>query len=221
MRQKSDTKVLHQDLFKEIFPTELSKADARRLSILEAAIRTYSHLEIDYVTYEDIAREAKVSRPLILHYFPQRRDLFFTMIRFIRAGLQGMAIQSFDEGNDPLEGFSRYVHAVFDWPIKYPDHARVWLILFYFASHDNELKKEHARITRMGMERICAMLKATEIAKLAPKRTNQDRLALAKALQAQITGAFVECMTESEPSMYGSIRDNTLRTSLVIIRSIK
>src|SRR5262249_9760247 len=76
----------------QLFPSKLSKADLRKLKILDGAIRTYSSLGIDYISYEDIARESKTSRPLIIHHFPDKRELFEMAIKLIRAQMQELAI---------------------------------------------------------------------------------------------------------------------------------
>jgi AcrR family transcriptional regulator len=50
--------------------------DARRAQLLELARRTFSVRAYDEVSIDDLAREAKISKGLLYHYFPTKRDLY-------------------------------------------------------------------------------------------------------------------------------------------------
>ena len=52
------------------------KVDERRRQLLERATELFATHGYDELSMAKIAREAGVSKPLLYHYFPTKRDLF-------------------------------------------------------------------------------------------------------------------------------------------------
>lgn len=50
--------------------------DARRAQLIALARRAFSEQAYDEVSVDDLAREAKISKGLLYHYFPTKRDLY-------------------------------------------------------------------------------------------------------------------------------------------------
>jgi AcrR family transcriptional regulator len=50
--------------------------DARRAQLLSLARKAFSDRSYDEVSIDDLAREAKISKGLLYHYFPTKRDLY-------------------------------------------------------------------------------------------------------------------------------------------------
>ena len=50
--------------------------DQRRAQLLALAKRAFSEQAYDEVSIDDLAREAKISKGLLYHYFPTKRDLY-------------------------------------------------------------------------------------------------------------------------------------------------
>lgn len=57
--------------------------DARRAQLLQLAKTAFSESSYDEVSIDDIAREAKISKGLLYHYFPTKRDLYVAGLREI------------------------------------------------------------------------------------------------------------------------------------------
>ncbi len=57
--------------------------DARRAQLLQLARRTFAGRAYDEVSIDDLAREAKISKGLLYHYFPTKRDLYVAGLREI------------------------------------------------------------------------------------------------------------------------------------------
>jgi AcrR family transcriptional regulator len=52
------------------------ETDERRAQLLGLAKRAFSDRSYDEVSIDDLAREAKISKGLLYHYFPTKRDLY-------------------------------------------------------------------------------------------------------------------------------------------------
>jgi AcrR family transcriptional regulator len=57
--------------------------DQRRAQLLELAKRAFSDRAYDDVSIDDLARDASISKGLLYHYFPTKRDLYIAGLREI------------------------------------------------------------------------------------------------------------------------------------------
>lgn len=57
--------------------------DQRRAQLLQLARKAFSDRSYDDVSIDDLAREAKISKGLLYHYFPTKRDLYVAGLREI------------------------------------------------------------------------------------------------------------------------------------------
>ena len=60
-----------------------STTTTRRAQLLELARKAFSDRSYDEVSIDDLAREAKISKGLLYHYFPTKRDLYVAGLREI------------------------------------------------------------------------------------------------------------------------------------------
>src|SRR6476620_8161796 len=61
--------------------------DERRAQLLTLARKAFSDRSYDDVSIDDIARELKISKGLLYHYFPTKRDLYVAGLREIAEDL--------------------------------------------------------------------------------------------------------------------------------------
>lgn len=215
---KNSKSAINQTIYGELFPRALSKADQKKLIILEAAIQTYAELGIEYVSYEDIARKAKVTRPLVNHYFPDKKALFESAVKFIRAHFQELAVRELEKFPSPQDKLEAYVRATMTWVKVSPIHARTWVFFFYLCTSDSKLRNLHRELTTMGMQRLTALLQAVAVEKRYPPTKLEHK---AKNIQRLITGALLELATEHDSkdlNIYDEISNQTIKQCLHICR---
>lgn len=186
---------INKTIYDELFPRVMGKAELRKLEILEAAIATYAELGINYISYEDIARRAKVSRPLINHHFPDKRKLFEMAIKFIRARFQEMAVNELQKHQSPEDKLKAYVRSTVMWTQTSPVHAKAWVFFFYVCISDAKLRNLHRELTTMGMERLVGLLKYVALEKGYSDKNLPEK---AKNIQRIITGSLLELATEHD-----------------------
>jgi AcrR family transcriptional regulator len=61
--------------------------DARRAQLLELGMRVFAESTYDEVSIDDLARAAGISKGLLYHYFPTKRDLYLAGLRKIAGEL--------------------------------------------------------------------------------------------------------------------------------------
>src|SRR4051795_11056092 len=76
--------------------------DERRAQLLALARKSFSDRSYDDVSIDDIAREAKISKGLLYHYFPTKRDLYVAGLREIAHDLV-QAVTSLPPDLVPIE----------------------------------------------------------------------------------------------------------------------
>jgi AcrR family transcriptional regulator len=76
--------------------------DQRRAQLLALARRAFSEHAYDEVSIDDLAREAKISKGLLYHYFPTKRDLYIAGLTEIANDLVA-AITTVPEDAAPID----------------------------------------------------------------------------------------------------------------------
>jgi AcrR family transcriptional regulator len=92
--------------------------DERRRRLLEVGARAFTERSYDEVSMSDLARAAGISKGLLYHYFPSKRDLFTATLA--AAAGEIAAVTAPDPSLPPAEQLARSVAAYLAW---IEDHA--------------------------------------------------------------------------------------------------
>lgn len=101
------------------------ETDQRRAQLLGLARKAFSHRAYDDVSIDDLAREAKISKGLLYHYFPTKRDLYVAGLREI-AGELVEAVTSIPIDLAPIDRARAGLDAYLDHITR---HARAYVSL--------------------------------------------------------------------------------------------
>jgi AcrR family transcriptional regulator len=99
--------------------------DQRRAQLLELAKRAFSDRAYDDVSIDDLARIAGISKGLLYHYFPTKRDLYVAGLREIADELVD-AVTRVPDDLAPIEGVRTSVDAYLDHIMR---HSRAFVSL--------------------------------------------------------------------------------------------
>lgn len=99
--------------------------DQRRAQLLELAKRAFSDRAYDDVSIDDLARDANISKGLLYHYFPTKRDLYVAGLREIADELVD-AITRIPEDLAPIDRVKTGVGAYLDHVAR---HSRAFVAL--------------------------------------------------------------------------------------------
>ena len=101
------------------------ETDERRAQLLELAKRSFSNRSYDDVSIDDLAREAKISKGLLYHYFPTKRDLYVAGLSEIADELVA-AITTVPVDLPPIERVRKSLDAYLDYITR---HAQAFVSL--------------------------------------------------------------------------------------------
>lgn len=93
--------------------------DERRAQLLALAKAAFSNRAYDDVSIDDLAREARISKGLLYHYFPTKRDLYVAGLREIADELVA-AITSIPQDLAPIEQVRSGLDAYLDHVTRVP-----------------------------------------------------------------------------------------------------
>jgi AcrR family transcriptional regulator len=99
--------------------------DERRAQILQLARNAFSARSYDEVSIDDLAREAKISKGLLYHYFPTKRDLYIAGLSAIAEDLV-RRVTSVPTDLPPIERVRNGLDAYLD---HVHSHARAFVSL--------------------------------------------------------------------------------------------
>jgi AcrR family transcriptional regulator len=87
--------------------------DERRRRLLETGARVFTERSYDEVSMSDLAREAGISKGLLYHYFPSKRDFFTATLA--AAATELTAVTAPDPSLTPVEQLSGSLTAYLAW----------------------------------------------------------------------------------------------------------
>jgi len=99
--------------------------DERRAQLLQLARTAFSDRSYDEVSIDDLAREAKISKGLLYHYFPTKRDLYVAGLREIADELV-LKLTSVPTDLAPADRVRHSLDAYLDFVT---DHSRTYVSL--------------------------------------------------------------------------------------------
>jgi AcrR family transcriptional regulator len=170
-----------------------SKSQLRKFQIIEGAVRCYAKMGLDKTTFDQIAKEAKTSRSLLLHYFKTKEEILFIAAQYVRKLFQERAITAIQKGRSTMEMLDLYIKSCFDWVDEEPDHVTFWLLFFNLTITVPKFKRLNTEMTTIGQARLAGLL---EKAYSEGKITKGDFAERARLIQTNINGAIIQIVTE-------------------------
>ena len=138
--------------------------DARRAQLLALGLQAFSDRPYDEVSIDDIARAAGISKGLLYHYFPTKRDLYLAGLRTTAADLIERTTAAARPELPPIERIRAGLDAYFD---HMASHARPFLALMRGGiGSDPEVTTVLENVRAAFVERLFSRSEGTPLAAL-------------------------------------------------------
>jgi AcrR family transcriptional regulator len=123
--------------------------DERRRQLLEAGARVFTERSYEDASMADVAREAGISKGLLYHYFPSKRDLFVATLEAAAAELREITQP------DPSLPVAEQLVAALDAYLAWIDeHADSYAKLMESASGSDDVRSYMAQVRAGTVERM-------------------------------------------------------------------
>ena len=129
------------------------QTDERRRQLLEAAARVFTEHSYDDASMADVARAAGISKGLLYHYFPSKRDLFVATLEAAAAELREITQP------DPDLAIPEQLVAVLDAYLRWiEEHADSYVKLLEGATGSDDVRSYMAQMRANTVERMIEVL---------------------------------------------------------------
>jgi AcrR family transcriptional regulator len=129
------------------------QVDERRRQLLEAGTRVFTERSYDDASMAEVARAAGISKGLLYHYFPSKRDLFVATLEAAAAELQEITQP------DPSRPVAEQLVAALDAYLAWIDqHSDSYAKLLESASGSDDVRSYMAQVRGGTVERMLATL---------------------------------------------------------------
>jgi AcrR family transcriptional regulator len=123
--------------------------DERRRQLLEAGTRVFTEHSYDAASMADVARAAGISKGLLYHYFPSKRDLFVATLEAAAAELREITQP------DPALPIPDQLVAVLDAYLRWiEEHADSYVKLLESATASDDVRSYMAQMRASTVERM-------------------------------------------------------------------
>jgi AcrR family transcriptional regulator len=182
--------------------------EARRQMLIEAARRCLSKGGIAAFTVDRICKEARVSRGLINHYFPNKDDLLVEVYQdslYKTVNSQIGEAQRNDERDGPPEFLLKaIVEANFTQDYFARENLLVWLTLWGEIATNAKLRSVHRSLYESYRKTLASAIEKVS----APRGRTVDASSLARSFIALVDGLWLEWCLDPRAVSTEAARDS-------------
>jgi AcrR family transcriptional regulator len=129
------------------------QVDERRRQLLEAGARVFTERSYDDASMAEVARAAGISKGLLYHYFPSKRDLFVATLEAAAAELREITQP------DPSLPVTEQLVTVLDAYLRWiEEHADSYVRLLESATGSDDVRSYMAQMRGNTVERMIEVL---------------------------------------------------------------
>ncbi|MBK9035707.1 MAG: TetR/AcrR family transcriptional regulator [Myxococcales bacterium] len=190
--------------------------DARRAQLLELGQRAFAERTYDEVSIDDIARAAGISKGLLYHYYPTKRDLYVAGLQATADDLLARTVAAADPKLPPLERIRAGLDAYLDFVVA---HARPFAALLRGGiGSDPEVAGVIEGTRTRYVERLLSDTENTPLAAIAASEVPMVRIAV-RGWLGFVEAASLEWLIRGQAERV-ALRDLMVDTLLVTLRGV-
>lgn len=190
--------------------------DARRAQLLEVGRKTFAERTYDEVSIDDLARSAGISKGLLYHYFPTKRDLYVAGLRATADELLTKTVAAAAPHLPPLERIRAGLDAYLDFVIA---HARPFSALLRGGiGSDPEVVGVIESTRTAYVERLLTDTESTPLAVAAASEVPLVRIGV-RGWLGFVEAASLEWLQLGRPDRR-ALRDLLIDTLLATLRTV-
>lgn len=193
-------------------PRTRLETDARRAQLLGLGIQLFANRAYDEVSIEDLAAQAGVSKGLVYHYFPTKRDLYVTGLREAAAQLVARTTGKWPELR-PIDQMRRSMEALLEYV---QEHAQAYSALMRGGiGSDPEVAEIVEGVRTVYVDRLLDDVYGLPMPG-APRETPHLRLVL-RGWIGYVETVMLEWITQKAPDAV-AVRDLLIDSLLALVR---
>lgn len=202
-----------QRLYSQILDFKPSKADLRRMAILDGVIESLAAKGTDWLHSQDVGRRAKMRRSHVVYYFPNQDAMLEAAIQFVVSVGQEITVAHLALAKTPEERLEAMVRATFVWFERHPAHAPVMAAVNYLGMRDEKYRQLNQKIREAGEARLESILLSGRARKGAgPSVAGRA----ARAIRALLVGSLTHFFSSEKALDYEEAFQRTHQAARVL-----
>lgn len=148
----------NDDIYREIFSSELSKKEKKRLSIIEATIDCLDEGGLPNFSFNSIGKKLNIERSLVAHYFPKKEELLLATVMYVYAQGQRITVKNVEKKKTPLGKVLAIYDSAQEWLESDSRFPSIVTIFYSLTTVDPKFMAIHEEIQSSGLERLTMLL---------------------------------------------------------------
>ena len=174
--------------------TTRPKGDKTRHAIIKGAEKELLNCGIEDLSYQAIADHTKITRQLVRHHFPDKKNLLLEVALDVREEYQKLCIEEMKKAENAVDLFLAYIDCALNWANTHPKHLSIWMQFLRVCTQSPDFKKAHDDLAKLGHLRIEEILKQGQQEGVFACGGSKMR---AKLIQITIAGGLLTMATEN------------------------
>jgi len=176
----------------------MGKVDTKK-NIVLTAIELFSVKGFDKTTATLIAQKCGISQASIFYHYKNKMILFEAALDYIIANNRDV-FEHFEhpEREVPIERLIRLMEANIRWAYKFPEQAKIILMLFNFSTWDNTFTELASSTIDKGKNKVLSLIE--EIHAQTPIQSKLDHEKLANIIQQYVNAVVFQLLAHKDKS---------------------
>lgn len=181
-----------------LFISFMQNSDTKT-KIITTAIEMFSSKGFDKTTATLIANQCDISQASVFYHFKNKMNLFEASLEYIIKNNKDVFEHSEHSVNEePIETLIRLLESNIKWAYKFPEQAKIILMLFNFSTWDDNFLSLSTRTIENGKNKVLSLLE--EINQKQPINSEMDLEKLSQIIQQYINGVIFQLLAHKERS---------------------
>lgn len=126
--------------------------------IIEGAIQQFSKDGYFDVSIQKIADSIGIKQTALLYHFQSKELLIKACLEFILENNSSIVQKNTSLSKSKKEKLLSHFESNLEWAEKYPDEARLILLLYYYSSFHPQFKNYYSLILKAARDKICKII---------------------------------------------------------------
>lgn len=102
------------------------KREQKRVRIMQAALKIFSHKGYNPAALDEVAREAGIAKGTLYLYFKDKEDLFYSTLMFVIENLDARLQENVDWDRDPIETLRKLAFSILEYFSQNKDYFGIF-----------------------------------------------------------------------------------------------
>lgn len=170
-----------------------------KTKIIQTALELFSTKGFDKTTATLIAGKCDISQASVFYHYKNKMVLFEATLEYIiKNNKEVFEHYEHDLNEEPIDKLIRLLEANIRWAYKFPEQAKIILMLFNFSTWDDNFMNLSSRTINNGRDKVLGLL--MEIKEQDKIKSDLELDALAQIIQQYINGVIFQLLAHKERS---------------------